>query len=86
MARPFAIGMWVRFFRDFDINYQMIGLIPKGAIGRIAGWDRDGVWVQLSRYNPNLDEWDNQVQLYDYRPENDPTWAGSWIEPAQPSN
>jgi hypothetical protein len=86
MPRPLTVGVWVRFFRDFDLNWSMIGTIPKDTIGRISEINDDGVWVKLRRYNPDLDEWDNQVQLYDFRPENDPTWAGCWIEPAQPSN
>lgn len=57
----------------------------RNEVGRIASVDREGVWVTLRRHHPLLDEWDNQVQLYDYRPDF-PSWAGCWIEPAQPSS
>lgn len=61
------VGRRVRFEKAYDSYPERLQIQP-GDTGLVTKIDDEGsVWVALDRYHPGLDEWDNQVQLWDWR-------------------
>jgi hypothetical protein len=60
-----AIGTRVRLIKPVD-NYPTI-LAEPGLTGTLAGIDTDGgYWVKLDRHFDELDEWQNQLRIWDW--------------------
>lgn len=59
------IGSKVRLTRPVE-NYP-IGIFDIGLTGTLMNIDREGsYWVKLDTHFPELDEWENELQLWDY--------------------
>jgi hypothetical protein len=64
------VGTRVRFKRAFEFNYPLSGEVVEGELGTVTKVDGESIWVKLDLRQAQLDEWDNAVQLYDWRVSN----------------
>lgn len=58
------IGTKVKLVKPVE-NYPTC-LIEAGETGTLARIDEDSYWVTLDTDHPELDEWQNQVQIFDW--------------------
>lgn len=63
-------GDRVRIIKEID-NYPTIRL-PPGDVGTIAEISDDCWWVKLDRVVPELVEWDNSIEIWDWHDDTDP--------------
>ena len=78
---PFPLKSWVRFTADYEIFVAGV-VIHAGTIAEVTQVDATGMWVRPIKRIANLDEWLNEVQLWDWREENDnpsDDWAGLYL-------
>jgi len=59
----FAIGERVRLTKTVEVF--PIGVFDPGLIGVIADITSNGIWVKLDRHFPELEAWDNELQIWD---------------------
>ncbi len=80
-----TVGMRVRFKRKFEFNHPLSGDVAEGELGTVTKIDAESTWVRLDAHQDQLDEWDNEVQLYDWRAVNNnplDDHAGNYLQPA----
>jgi len=65
---PF-IGKRVRLIQAVD-NYPDV-FVPEGNTGILSQVHADCVWIKLDTHFPELNEWDNEVQIWDWSEQND---------------
>jgi len=58
------IGKRVRIKEEVE-NYPTI-FVEAGAIGTVTYIDDEMVWVKLDEYHAELDEWDNQLHVWNW--------------------
>lgn len=58
------IGKRVRIKEEVE-NYPTI-FVEAGAIGTVTHIDDEMVWVKLDEYHAELDEWDNQLHVWNW--------------------
>lgn len=64
-------GTRVRVVKPID-NYPVV-LVPVGDEGTLTRIDEEGCWwVKLDNHYPNLDEWDNEVAIWDWSEQDGP--------------
>lgn len=64
------IGSKVRLIQDVE-NYPTI-YAKAGLTGTLVRIDEDGsYWVRLDEHFESLNEWDNELQIWDWSQEND---------------
>ena len=61
MSKDFEPGMRVRLVEDVE-NFPTV-LVPAGECGMIADASDELVYVSLDRHFPELDEWENVLQV-----------------------
>ena len=54
-------GAKVKFISEWDIFPHCI--IKEGESGMVSKIDDDGIWIKMDTKHPNLDYWDNKVQM-----------------------
>jgi hypothetical protein len=59
------IGRRVRLTNGYDGNFPTI-LVDAGETGTVRIWDGESLWIQMDRHFPQLDPWNNQLQLFDH--------------------
>ena len=62
MSTTFRAGDVVRLTSEVD-NFPTI-IAPTGATGVVTKTGEDDVWVRMDLHFPQLDEWDNELQLW----------------------
>lgn len=73
------VGTRVETVKPVD-NFPTIYL-DVGAKGTLVRIDSEGAyWVQLDLYHPELKEWDNQVQIWDWSEEDERESASSYLK------
>jgi hypothetical protein len=69
-ARPkTAVGTRVVLVSDVEV--YPLGIFRAGLTGTLTRVEPDCYWVKLDQHQPTLDDWDNELQIWDYSPEND---------------
>lgn len=56
------VGDRVRLNREVDL-YPTI-LCPAGEVGTITSTDDEAIWVLLDKHFAELNEWENEIQIY----------------------
>lgn len=68
MSNSIAIGARVKLVKDVD-NYPTI-YAKAGLTGILTDIDREGCyWVRLDQHFPELNEWENQLAIWDWSTE-----------------
>lgn len=77
------IGTRVRFRRDWHVCVDFELTVPAGTVGTVTAVEIDelgGIAVRLDHHEPLLNDWDNEVQVYDVFGDG-PFSAADWLEP-----
>lgn len=74
------VGTQVKVVRPID-NWPDCYIEP-GETGTLTEIDKYYWWVKLDADHPELEEWDNKVQIWDWSDEEHPEWHPSgYLEP-----
>ena len=58
------IGKRARVKEEVE-NYPVI-LVAAGAVGTVTRVDDECLWIKLDDYHAELDEWDNELQVWNW--------------------
>ena len=58
------VGRRVRLTEPLDLYPETI--VPGGNTGILARVEDDCVWIKLDKHFPELAEWDNEAQIWDW--------------------
>ena len=64
-----AIGTRIRLVQGVD-NYPEV-YVKEGITGTLVRIESDCYWIKLDKHFPELDEWNNELQIWDWSKEND---------------
>jgi hypothetical protein len=81
---PPPVNSRVRFTQDVE-NYPHV-FVKVGATGTFLRVDDDGsFWVLLDAFEPGIDEWDNEVMIWDYSEQGPQFHPAAYIEQIEES-
>lgn len=66
---PTAVGSRIKLTQDVE-NYPTI-YAKSGLTGTLTRIDHESYWVKLDQHFDELNEWDNELQIWDWSAENE---------------